>query len=164
MSLARCNADRLLAAGILFLHTGLAGAADAFTATADSLTLDRSTGVQTLRGKVRIQRGEVLITGEIVQVTIVNDAISRILGQGAPIRFTQQLGNGVVVQTQSRKIDYVTRSWTLQFSGDVILHRSHWQVRAPEITYNLRNRNFTASARSSASSRDDGRVTFTYHP
>ncbi len=111
---------------------------------ADSLELNQQTGVQTLSGNVLIIQGNVSITADQIQVSMRNGAITRISGTGTPIQFQQQLNNGVVVRTESNEIDYVTRSWTLIFKGNVTLQRANWQLDSHTVEYNVLKRNFSA--------------------
>lgn len=128
--------------------------------SANSLELNRQTGDQVLSGDVVITRGDISIRANRVTVSTRYGAIYRLRGTGSPIRFEQRLHSGDVIRTQSREIDYVTSQWTLVFTGEVTIQRGKWQVSSGKIEYNIRNRNFRASAEEN----DDSRVVFVGHP
>ena len=135
-------------------------------ATADRLELNQQTGIQTLSGNVTITQQDIVIQADAIEVTISYGAISRIVGTGSPIRFRQRLVNNEVFSTESQQIDYQTRNWTIVFSGDVNLQRTNWQLNAPSVEYNIRNKNFKATNSSESdtpSSTSDSRVIFTYN-
>ena len=116
------------------------------TAKADSMVLNRDTGIQTLSGNVVIAQDEFTIEADLIQVTTSNGAIERIYGTGAPIRFTQRLDDGSFIQTESKEIEYVTRRWLLHFSGNVVLQRGNWKIVSNSVAYNVRNKGFEAGA------------------
>ncbi len=157
---------------MLLLTLGMSGAADSedpverITAKADRLELDQRTGVQTLSGNVVISQGDISIYGESIQVAMRNGAISRIYGAGTPVKFSQRLSNGDIVQTESDEIDYLTSSWTLVFRGNVRLQRGDWQLGGQVVEYNIRNRNFQARGGrqiESGESASAPRVSITYN-
>jgi len=114
------------------------------TAKADSMVLNRHTGIQTLSGNVVIVQDEFTIQADLIQVTTSNGAIEKIYGTGAPIRFTQLLEDGSIIQTESKEIEYVTRRWLLHFSGNVVLQRGNWKIVSNSVAYNVRNKGFEA--------------------
>jgi len=131
------------------------------TAKADSMVLNRDTGIQTLSGNVVIAQDEFTIRADLIQVTTRNGAIERIYGTGAPIRFTQLLDDGSLIQTESKEIEYVTRRWLLIFSGNVILQRGNWRVESNSVAYNVRNKGFEAGSSTGSNESTPG-ISFTY--
>jgi len=157
---------------VLLLPIGIGHASDneapmeRITATADRLELDQQTGVQTLSGNVVITHGDISIRGNLVRVTMINGAISRIFGAGQPIKFQQKLVEGEIVQTESDEIDYLTSAWKLVFRGNVVLRRGNWQLEGHRVEYNTRNRNFHAVGFRQIETQpksEDSRVSITYN-
>lgn len=169
--MSRCS-QLGFAASVLVLAMCAGWAADGealderVTAKADRLEIDQQTGVQTLTGNVVITQGDITIYGNTIQVAMLNGAISRIYGSGEPIRFLQKLASGEVVQTESNEIDYLTTTWTLVLTGNVVLQRGDWQLDGQVVEYNIRNRNFHANGgdrEKSTVSTDGSRVSITYN-
>ncbi|OED44562.1 lipopolysaccharide transport periplasmic protein LptA [Chromatiales bacterium (ex Bugula neritina AB1)] len=128
------------------------------SAKADRLELDQQSGSQQFSGNVEITQGSIVIQADKLHIETRNGAIYRISGSGNPIRFRQLDNDKKLIIVEGNRLDYVTPSWTVIFTGNVKVTRAAGEFSGHSIEYNLRKQQYKAKG------NNRNRVSITLNP
>ncbi len=126
--------------------------------SADTSEYDEKAGTQVLAGNVEITQGSMVIKAERIKVELKNNALFRITGSGAPIRFQQLTENNELLRGQSDQISYNTETSEITFKGNAALERPGQKFTGHSINYNMTELTFKAAG------NEKGRVSIILQP
>lgn len=111
---------------------------------ADRSEFDEKAGVQTLTGNVEITQGTMKIVADSVAISLQNNALSKIVGKGSPIRFQQENEAGELMQGQAQRIEYNAVNGTLVLKGSATLKQPRQNLVSEQITFDSRTQKVSA--------------------
>lgn len=111
---------------------------------ADKSEFDEKAGVQTLTGNVEITQGTMKITADSVAISLENNALSKIVGNGKPIRFQQENEAGELMQGEAQRIIYDAINRTLVLKGAATLKQPRQNLVSEQITFDSRTQKVSA--------------------
>lgn len=126
---------------------------------ADKSEFDEKAGLQTLSGNVEITQGTMKITADSVAITLKNNALSKIVGKGSPIRFQQENEAGELMQGEARSIVYDAANGTLILQGSATLRQPRQNLVSEQITFDTRTQKVSAEG-----GGESGRVSIQIQP
>lgn len=126
---------------------------------ADRSEFDENAGVQTLTGNVEITQGTMKISADSVAITLENNALSKIVGKGSPIRFQQENEAGELMQGEAQQIIYDAINGTLVLQGTATLKQPRQNLVSEKITFDSRTQKVSAQG-----GGESGRVNIQIQP
>ena len=127
--------------------------------SADRSEYDDKAGTQKLIGNVEIRQGTMRITADIIEITLKDNALSRIDGKGSPILYQQENESGELLQGEAREVNYDAIDGSLVLSGGAKLSQPQRNIKSERIEFNVRTQTVSAEG-----SKDTGRVTIRIEP
>jgi len=124
------------------LLLGIAGTAHALAGdknkpvelAADSVDIDQAKGVSVYKGDVDLQQGSMRLRADQVTVEQRDRKPDRIIAVGAPVRFQQDSGKGLV-KARARRAEYEVNSEILVLIGKASLTRAGNTTKSDRIVY-----------------------------
>ncbi len=127
--------------------------------SADSSEYDDKARVQRLIGNVEISQGTMkILASEIAIYLDANSQLTRIAGDGNPIRFEQLNDSDERIVGEANNIDYNAVDGTLILSGNATLSQPRQNLTSGKIVFNSRARTIKADGGNS------GRVSIRLQP
>ncbi|MBX2886558.1 MAG: lipopolysaccharide transport periplasmic protein LptA [Granulosicoccus sp.] len=126
---------------------------------ADRSEFDEKAGLQTLTGNVEISQGTMKINADSVAISLKDNALSKIVGKGSPIRFQQENEAGELMQGEARQIVYDALNGTLLLEGSASLKQPRQNLVSERITFDSRTQKVSAEGGGST-----GRVNIQIQP
>lgn len=102
---------------------------------ADRSEFDEKSGKQTLIGNVEITQGSLRVRADRIDITLTNNELSLIEGQGSPIRFEQENDQGEKVRGEAGKIRYEATTGILVLSGKATLSQPNQELSSERIVF-----------------------------
>jgi len=140
-------------------HTRQSDLSKAIDVRADKSEYDEKAGTQTLSGNVEITQGTMKINADNIAISLKDNALSKIEGTGAPIRFEQENEEGELMQGEARRIIYDAIDGTLILQGSATLTQPRQNLVSDKITFNARTQKVSAEG-----GGDSGRVSIQIQP
>lgn len=140
-------------------HSRNSDLTQAIDVRADKSEFDEKAGVQTLSGNVEITQGTMKISADSVAISLKNNALSKIVGKGSPIRFQQENEAGELMQGEARSIVYDAANGTLILKGSATLKQPRQNLVSEQITFDTRTQKVSAEG-----GGDSGRVSIQIQP
>ncbi len=119
---------------------------------------DEKAGVQSLIGNVRITQGTMRITADRITVSLQDNKLSVIKGEGSPITFRQENDAGEVVTGECSRITYDAANGRLTLEGDATLSEPKQNLRSEKIIFDSITQTVVAEG------GDSGQVSITIQP
>ena len=126
---------------------------------ADRSEYDEKAGTQTLSGNVEITQGTMKIQADRIDISLKDNALSKIEGSGSPIRFEQENEEGELMQGEAQKIIYNALEGTLILQGSATLTQPRQNLVSEQIVFNARTQKVSAEG-----GGDSGRVSIQIQP
>lgn len=102
---------------------------------ADRSEFDEKAGVQSLIGNVLITQGSMKISAERITVTLEDNKLSVIKGEGSPIKFSQENDAGELVEGECQNITYDAVNGRLTLIGNATLTEPKQRLRSEKIVF-----------------------------
>ncbi len=112
---------------------------------ADHWDANRRTGVAVYRGNVRVTRGSVSITGDVLTLNYDGTRLAVADVQGSPVRFTQQHDEGRErTQAQASRLQYDAETGIVRLLGDARVSIDGDEFASDDIRYDMREERIVA--------------------
>ena len=103
---------------------------------ADWATLDDQRRIATYKGDVVILQGSLRITGDVVTMYFTESYdLSKLVAEGKPARYQQQLDDGTPQEGQAERIEYGVQDGTMLFAGKARVTQGEFEMDADRIDY-----------------------------
>lgn len=112
--------------------------------SADRSEYDERAGTQTLIGNVEISQGTLRIRADRVAITLTDFKLTRIEGDGEPIRFEQENESGGLVKGEASRISYDATSGQLVLSGGATLSQPGQSLASERIAFDAKTQTVKA--------------------
>ena len=112
--------------------------------SADRSEYDERAGTQTLIGNVEISQGTMRIRADRVAITLTNFKLTRIEGNGKPIRFEQENETGGLIKGEASKISYDATTGQLVLSGGATLSQPGQSLSSERIAFDAKTQTVKA--------------------
>jgi lipopolysaccharide export system protein LptA len=114
---------------------------------ADQVIMDDTQQISTFIGNVRMSQGTLLISGDKIVVTVDKDGFKHAIAYGNTAEFRQKReGLEGYVEGYGERIEYDSRSGTLNFREKARLKRDMDEVSGDNITYNVKTEIFRVNS------------------
>jgi len=104
---------------------------------ADQSEFDADTGFTLITGNVVIEQGTLEIHSDEARVFMQGGRMSRILLDGAPATWRQQLESGQWMDAESLQIDYDVNAEQILLIGDAVVDHPQGEITGDRISYDL---------------------------
>ena len=132
---------------------------------AGSASLDHQNRIATYRSDVVIVRGSLRITGDLVTMHFDEGYdLAKLVAQGAPAHFEQQLDSGPTQKGEATRIEYRVDDGAMIFIGSAQIAQGEFLMRAERIDYDSVTgsiQGVSGDAKSEGSKSEGPRVTIT---
>lgn len=105
--------------------------------TADQSEFDAVTGFTLITGNVEIYQGTLEIHSDEARVFMQNGRMSRILLDGNPATWKQQLESGEWMDAKSAQIDYDVNAEQILLIGNAVVDHPQGEITGDRISYDL---------------------------
>ncbi len=162
--------QNLLVATILlaFAPACLAELADRdkpFFLEADQVLIDDMHQTSTFTGSVRLTQGTLLIRGDKIEVVQYKDGFNQARAYGNTASFRQKReGSEEYLEGYGERIEYDTRTGTVDFYVQARVKRESDEVRGDRITYSMKTETFQVSSSAGTKNTKPGRVRAVLQP
>jgi len=102
---------------------------------ADRTEFDEKSGTLTLIGNATITQGSLNFVADRIAISLLNNELQRIDGEGSPIQFEQENEQGEKVRGEATKIQYDAVTGILILSGDATLSQPNQQLSSERIVF-----------------------------
>jgi len=157
-----CQVGLALSLSVAVLsHTALARTEDfskPIDVKADRSEYDEKAGLQSLMGNVRVTQGTMQIRADKIKVTLKDNKLSVINGEGSPIIFSQENDAGELVKGECQRITYDAANGRLTLAGNATLSEPKQTLRSEKIIFDSITQTVVAEGGSS------GQVSITIQP
>lgn len=103
---------------------------------ADSVDIDEESGLSIYVGNVQVTQGTMRLLADKVTVYRVEKEIERIVAEGKPVKYRQQMDNdSQEVQGQAQTMEYFVTDERLYLIGEALLTQGRDNFRSDRITY-----------------------------
>ncbi len=132
---------------------------------ADQVLIDDKHNTSTFSGNVRLAQGSLLIRGDRIEVLKSGDGFQQTKAYGNTASFRQKReGSEEYMEGYGERIEYDTRTGTVDFYGQARVKRELDEVRGDHITYNMKTETFQVSGGTSSTSTEPKRVRAVLQP
>jgi lipopolysaccharide export system protein LptA len=132
---------------------------------ADQVLIDDMHKTSTFSGNVRLAQGTMLIRGDRIEVLKNDDGFQQTKAYGNTASFRQKReGSEEYMEGYGERIEYDTRTGTVDFYGQARVKRELDEVRGDHITYSMKTETFQVSGGTSSSSTEPKRVRAVLQP
>ena len=157
-----------LATSLLFSPASLAEHADRdkpLILEADQVLIDDMHNTSTFSGNVRLAQGTMLIRGDRIEVMRSGDGFQQTKAYGNTASFRQKReGSEEYMEGYGERIEYDTRTGTVDFYGQARVKRELDEVRGDHITYSMKTETFQVSGGTNSTSTEPKRVRAVLQP
>jgi len=126
--------------------------------TADQSEFDAETGFTLITGNVVIEQGSLEIHSDEARVFMQDGRMSRILLDGEPATWRQQLESGEWMDAESLQIDYDVNAEQILLIGNAVVDHPQGEITGDRISYDL------AAEKLRGDSRNGGRIKMRIDP
>lgn len=105
--------------------------------TADRSELDARTGFTRIIGSVVIRQGSLEVNADDAEVYVESGRVTRVLLNGAPATWRQQLDSLEWMDARAAEIDYQVNDATILLTGDATVNHPQGQITGDKLTYDL---------------------------
>lgn len=127
--------------------------------SADRSEYNEREGTQTLIGNVEISQGSMRIEAELVTIKLTEFKLTRIEGEGSPIRFQQENEAGELISGEASNISYDATTGELVLSGGASLSQPGQSLQSERIAFDARTQTVSAEG-----GENKGRVSIRIEP
>jgi len=132
---------------------------------ADQVLIDDMNKTSTFTGNVRLAQGTMLIRGDRIEVLKSGDGFQQTKAYGKTASFRQKReGSEGFLEGYGERIEYDTRTGTVDFYGQARVKREMDEVRGDHITYSMKTETFQVSGGASSTSTPPKRVRAVLQP
>ena len=131
---------------------------------ADQLEMRQQDNISIYRGHVKIQKGSLKITGDMIVIKSKDGDLHHIKVKGKPATFFQKNDLGEAIKAESNEMDYLVKTGILELKDNALLVQNNNQFSSSHIIYNTLKDIVTAGLNNKKSSKDKPRVKITFHP
>ena len=132
---------------------------------ADQVLIDDIHQTSTFTGNVRLSQGTMLIRGEKIQVMKYSDGFQQAKAYGNTASFRQKRdGSDEYLEGYGERIEYDTRTGTVDFFGQARVKRELDEVRGDHITYSMKTETFQVSGGTGSTDTPSKRVRAVLQP
>lgn len=110
-------------------------------------------GVTTLRGKVEIRQGSLLIKADEAEVSKVDGRVNTVTFRGKPASLEQEIEEQGFVRATANVIDYQVANGLVTLTGSADVTHPEYQISGELLTYDLNLQHFEGSADSDGNGR-----------
>ncbi|WP_415906071.1 lipopolysaccharide transport periplasmic protein LptA [Neptuniibacter sp. QD72_48] len=133
--------------------------------TADSASINDTTGITTYKGNVIIKQGSLLIEAAHVDMHRANGDVDKLVAKGSPAHFRQQQEvNGNFTDAWGRHMVYMVNKKELTITQNAKVIQAKDTFTGTKIVYDLNKSIVNAFGSTSANSKDKGRVNMVIQP
>ncbi|WP_415896734.1 lipopolysaccharide transport periplasmic protein LptA [Neptuniibacter sp. QD57_21] len=133
--------------------------------TADSASINDTTGITTYKGNVIIKQGSLLIEAAHVDMHRANGDVDKLIAKGSPAHFRQQQEvNGNFTDAWGRHMVYMVNKKELTITQNAKVIQAKDTFTGTKIVYDLNKSIVNAFGSTSANSKDKGRVNMVIQP
>lgn len=131
----------------------------------DYMKMNLNTGVSVYTGNVKIEQGDLVLTGDRVTLKQQKNEIEKITVDGNPARYHHVTKNGESVMAQSQKMVYIAAENRLIMTENASLEQPDHKVSSQKIVYDTLNRIVMAGEASDSNApNEQQRVNITLTP
>jgi len=135
------------------------------TLEADQVLIDDMNKTSTFTGNVRLAQGTMLIRGDRIEVLKSSDGFQQTKAYGNTASFRQKReGSEEYLEGYGERIEYDTRTGTVDFYGQARVKRELDEVRGDHITYSMKTETFQVSGGASSANTAPKRVRAVLQP
>jgi len=132
---------------------------------ADQVLIDDAHKTSTFTGNVRLSQGTMLIRGDKIEVMKFSDGFQQAKAFGNTASFRQKRdGSDEYLEGYGERIEYDTRTGTVDFYGQARVKRELDEVRGDHITYSMKTEIFQVSGGASSADTPPKRVRAVLQP
>ena len=132
---------------------------------ADQVLIDDMHLTSTFTGNVRLTQGTMLILGDKIEVVKHKDGFQQAKAYGSTASFRQKReGSEEYVEGYGERIEYDTRTGTVDFYVQARVKRELDEVRGDHITYSMKTETFQVSGNASSTDTPPQRVRAVLQP
>lgn len=132
---------------------------------ADQVLIDDMHKTSTFTGNVRLVQGTMLIRGDKIEVLKNSDGFQQAKAYGNTASFRQKReGSDEYLEGYGERIEYDTRTGTVDFYGQARVKRELDEVRGDHITYSMKTETFQVSGGASSVNTPPKRVRAVLQP
>lgn len=126
---------------LAFSSAGYAKTSDAdqpLNIEADSVEIREKDGTSIYKGQVKISRGSLKISGDLIFVHTINNKLNKIRVEGKPARFSQLNDLDQEISAESHKMEYLANTGRLTLKEKAVLVQNHNRFSSEHIIYDTR--------------------------
>lgn len=132
---------------------------------ADTVEIKEKEGISIYRGNVKIDKGSMVITGDLIFVHSIGNQLQTIRVEGQPATFKQLNDADEEISAQGHKIKYVYKTGILNVDENAILVQKDNRFTSEHIVYDTQKDIVQAGSNGNTSSEEKPtRVTITIQP
>ncbi|MEO8332190.1 MAG: lipopolysaccharide transport periplasmic protein LptA [Gallionella sp.] len=132
---------------------------------ADQVLIDDAHKISTFTGNVRLAQGTMLLRGDKIEVFKFKDGFQQAKAYGKTASFRQKReGSEEYMEGYGERIEYDTRTGTVDFYGQARVKRDLDEVRGDHITYSMKTETFRVSSGASSIDSPPQRVRAVLQP
>ncbi len=107
---------------------------------ADHVSIDDKNQISVYKGNVEFQQGSIKITADIVELHAVNGRLNRIIANGQPATFKQQIKQNMqTVRGHARIVEYTLNDQLLSFTDEAHFQQGDNTFSGEKMIYDTKN-------------------------
>ncbi len=128
---------------------------------ADSVLFNKAKGLAVYEGNVIIVQGTLNISASKIEITAVNNEISKLTANGSPVSFQQKMDDGKLAKGKANRVIYQVKAKRIIFDGDASISQHNDTFSSNHIEYSTRTGELKAGKKKASSK---GRVKAVFYP
>ena len=112
---------------------------------ADSTDGSLGDGIATLKGKVEIRQGTMLIQSDIAEVEKVDGRVRKFELNGNPVHLQQEIEEEGLVTAEARKVEYIVATGIVTLTGEADVIHPQYHISGEILEYDMNTQHFQGS-------------------
>ena len=112
---------------------------------ADSTDGSLGDGIATLKGKVEIRQGTMLIQSDIAEVEKVDGRVRKFELNGSPVHLQQEIEEEGLVTAEARKVEYIVATGIVTLTGEADVIHPQYHISGEILEYDMNTQHFQGS-------------------
>jgi lipopolysaccharide export system protein LptA len=115
------------------------------TINADATDGTLGDGMATLRGRVEIHQGSLLVRADLAEVEKVDGKVRQVILTGSPVLLQQDIENEGLVTATAQTINYQVATGIVTLTGAADVNHPQYQISGEVLVYDMNKQHFQGS-------------------